>query len=55
MTGAHLDVLERSLRSLPEAERQKLIADEGERLARLACRQSPDEFAAGQGRSDGVK
>ena len=45
MTGAHLDVLERGLRNLSEAERRKVIADDGERLARLACRQSPDEFA----------
>ena len=45
VTGAHLDVLERGLRGLDRDARQKLIDDEGERLARLACRQSPDEFA----------
>ena len=44
VTAAHLDVLGRAMRGLDTDERQRLIADEGERLARAARRQSPDEF-----------
>jgi hypothetical protein len=44
VTGAHVDVLGRGLKALEPADRQKLLDDEGARLARLARRQTPDEF-----------
>ena len=42
---AHVDVLHRGLKTLEPADRQRLIADEGDRLARLAARQTTDEYA----------
>ncbi len=44
-TGAHVDGLARGLRRLEPADRTRFVADEGARLARLAKRQTPDQFA----------
>ena len=45
VTVAHVDVLHRGLKTLEPADRQRVIADQGARLARLAARQTPDEYA----------
>ena len=45
VTAAHVDVLERGLKNLEHEDRRRVIADEGARLARLAARQTPDEYA----------
>jgi hypothetical protein len=45
VSGAHVDALSRGLRQLEPSDRRALLADDGARLARLARRQTPDEFA----------
>jgi len=45
VTAGHVDVLANGFRQLEPADRQALAVADGARLARLAQRQSPDEFA----------
>jgi hypothetical protein len=45
VTAGHVDVLANGFRRLEPADRERLAALDGARLARLAQRQSPDEFA----------
>jgi len=45
VTAGHVDALANGFRQLEPADRERLAREEGARLARLAQRESPDEFA----------